>query len=467
MAATKAATKAARAEAAQVAEQHSIFVRRQALEQDTCAAKLGVDELFGEEEDAAAIGDPERDPDAALLLYHQLNGHQISYNASHPPAAGAGADVFESWRRSTIEDIQKYVSVTPMQQAEIMRKFQHAVSATAPLLACASCGVRMASGYTRFDVRSLPKVFELTDAQLAERDNLGWCDLLDVRGEQPHPRIQDLEGEPLFETRSVDLRELVSCYPCMESGLPVRYHLLPNLVDVEKRPTSSPDSDPDAPPVALSSATVWLCNSRCTPVANGTKDGPPTCSLAAGVDFGQIDVLQLPDPSDIERLLLSDVRPYGTVVKLVAPSNTKESKWQHAKLKGHFVHFLHTGPTALHRVLSLSFAERKADVLRKARPKLSCILVLGLNPPPFTVTTPPRPSTHLSHPFTLSLLCLSLSENCARLADEGQHPGAQRIARRPLRTLTCLRRDVDPADGRLQFSARSRRGAGCPTPFAA
>ena len=272
------AQNSAEAEAKQVTAQYRVFARRQEREARTGAAEMSIDPLFGEPDDADGIGNPERDPDAALLLYHQLNGHEIGWNASHPPAADAADAVLAAWRQRVIEDIEKYVAVTPEQQAELVQTVQQVVSATAPLLACASCGIRMASGYSRFDVLSLPNVFKLTQAQLLQREKLGTCNLLDVRGEQPHPRIQDL-GNELFVSRTVDLREMVNCYRCEQSG--ELYHLHANLVDrVEERPT--PDPDPDAPPAVI--FRVWLCNSRCACVAkaNGTgadPDAVPKCSL--------------------------------------------------------------------------------------------------------------------------------------------------------------------------------------------
>ena len=92
-------------------------------------------------------------------------------------------------------------------------------------------------------------------------------------------------------------------------------------------------------------ATVRLCH-KCAAHARGERAGPPLQSLAAGVDYGRMDCLRLPPLTDIEKLLLSDVRMYANVLKVVAPSTAGKKEWQHVQLRGraHFITFLDSAP---------------------------------------------------------------------------------------------------------------------------
>ena len=63
------------------------------------------------------------------------------------------------------------------------------------------------------------------------------------------------------------------------------------------------------------------------------------------------------------------VRPYGVVVKVAAPSNSKLPQWQRQKLKGHWITFTHDGPREVARHFR-SMADRVRDVASKVKVNL-------------------------------------------------------------------------------------------------
>ena len=108
----------------------------------------------------------------------------------------------------------------------------------------------------------------------------------------------------------------------------------------------------------------------CKKCADPSKDlhgnfEPPPFSLAAGWDFGNLELMGLPEPSELEKMVLSDVRVYGRVVKIVADSNSQKADWQHKMLRGHFITFIHSGPAEFAAYVRHSIAERVGDVERK------------------------------------------------------------------------------------------------------
>ena len=141
------------------------------------------------------------------------------------------------------------------------------------------------------------------------------------------------------------------------------YHLYPKLVDPPAADTSDEPS-------------VLLCKPHCynAAVASPKVDSygnvlPPSRSLAAGTDFGDLTVLGLPPLSDIERLLLSDVRMYAIVQKIVGPDWDQKNKphWHKMKAVGHFIAFMHSGPKAVEQFFAQTMAERVEDLVRKVR----------------------------------------------------------------------------------------------------
>ena len=111
-------------------------------------------------------------------------------------------------------------------------------------------------------------------------------------------------------------------------------------------------------------ATVRLCN-KCAAHARGGQPGPPPQSLAAGIDYGRSDCLKLPPLTDIEKLILSDMRMYANVVKVAAPSMSDKKDWQHVQLRGHFITFVHQGRDAFTSYIgrALSAEQRVSDFL--------------------------------------------------------------------------------------------------------
>jgi hypothetical protein len=334
------------------------YVERHAEEvQVGCATQA----TAGEAMDGAEPLNPQHDPDAALALLHELNGHELSWAADHPPRADASEDELADWRSEirTLIDSQ-WVKVSAVQARDLVEeKLLPKIGVQAPLYACAACGCRTAEGgYVRHDVALLPEYFSLTVEQLAAREKLGHVGLFAI-----DPATGELQPDGGTEddgTTNVDLRKMVSCYQNPETE--VLQHLYPNLVEKN----------------AEDKLTVMLCSNRCAKrVAEPRCDEhgkmiPPACSLAAGLDYGSLDELSLPELSDIEKVLLGDVRMYAMVVKVVVASNKKHEEWQHTKLRAHTIFFVQSGTEAATSFLERTIDERVRDLLQKVHSTRCC-----------------------------------------------------------------------------------------------
>ena len=313
-----------------VAKRHQeAFTRQHDADRGMSAEVVGIDPLGEEEEDS--VLNPAKDPDACLELYNETNGHEISWDAEHPPPKNAPAAEWRDWGERVLHAINEHAATGDTHElSQSVEKVLTALGPTAELCACASCGVRIVDDVPRQRlVNELPECFQYTAGELARREKLGHVSLV---------------GDDA-QLRSADARVL----ECSTLVRGTRYHLHDNLVEDRE-----------------GEASVKLCK-KC---ADPSKDlhgnfEPPPFSLAAGWDFGNLELMGLPEPSELEKMVLSDVRVYGRVVKIVADSNSQKADWQHKMLRGHFITFIHSGPAEFAAYVRHSIAERVGDVERK------------------------------------------------------------------------------------------------------
>ena len=375
--------------------------------------------------DAKGLGDHERDPEESLRLYHEASGAEMYHELERRPDDRASNEELERWRERAKGLIKEHVAVTPEDLLAIQEAFHAELSPNAPLPACASCGTRcMARGmaargaYERFMVAELPELFLFTDEQKAALETMGSVDFVrELSGKHSRvpvggtveaaeaPGAEDdsmdaaeaakagAEDDPMdgtttalaVETYTVSLRDMVSCFEDSDGRI---FHLHADLVDfvcpkgaafeddemadgaegaggeVEAAADGAEGAGGATPKVA----TVRLCH-KCAAHARGERAGPPSQSLAAGVDYGRMDCLKLPPLTDIEKLLLSDVRMYANVLKVVAPSTVGKKEWQHVQLRAHFITFLHQGRDAFTSYVgkALSAEQRVTNFLETVR----------------------------------------------------------------------------------------------------
>jgi hypothetical protein len=333
------------------------------------------------------------DADAALLLYNEMNGHHLSWAAEHPPPMEASEQELELWRREVIDEViqSRDVTVTPQRAAELMEMVQPSVSSTAALCACAACGVRMASGYERIGVSDLPNYFRLDDELIERLEALREpLSLLEASGDE-QPRVEDMpDNGPQLVRREVDLRKLFNY--CVIDG--VHYHLYERLVDQDV------DGCPGPSCMFCSQCASHVREPR---VAADKSPIKPACSLAAGVDYGNPEALGLPELSDVEKLLLSDVRLYAVVWKVAASSNKGHVDWQHVKLKGHTIFFVQKSTERLWSFLERSFRQRVEDLLHKVRANVLLHFFCGAPHVELNARTPLPPRLTLRLPLALSI----------------------------------------------------------------
>ena len=326
-------------------ESKQMFDDVQELEADDEAATQAA---AGEASSEAETLNPQHDQDAALALYNELNGHMLSWAADNPPPLSAGEAELAAWRAEVSELItSQMVSVDANHVRDLVEEqLLPKVGAGAHLCACASCGIRMAEhGYQCFSLDSLPNYFKLSEAERDDREKLGSIDLFSLSE----------AGELVGGVAQTDLRKIVTCYSRGDE----LYHLIPSLVEGDEQ---------------TGDLRVQLCSHRCAARVKEPKADaqgrliPPACSLAAGVDFGSLDGLfNLPPLTDIEKVLLADVRMYAMVVKVVAPSNRKKEQWQHMKLRGHTIFFVQSGTEAAQAFVERTIDQRVTDLLHKVQ----------------------------------------------------------------------------------------------------
>ena len=290
-------------------------------------------------------GNPQTDPESLLDLYHRLNGHTISDALEYEPDESATEEEKEQWREHALEMIERHVAVSPQRTEDILRAY-HADGAERNLYACASCGRREASSarYHRYRLDELPPQFVMSDHMVATRESLGSLELLNDDG---------------VSTRTVDMRQMASGYCDDGEGGDGRwYHLHSRLVDA---PGEQGCAD---------CASAMFCETCSKAVGNAGNgdDSTPAFSLARGVDFGTFEPLGLTAPSALEQLVLSDVRPYGVVVKVAAAGSGESTPdaWRRLKMHGHWIAFPHEGKREAAQAFR-SMQARVDDVARKVR----------------------------------------------------------------------------------------------------
>ena len=351
--------------------------------------------------DAKGLGDHERDPEASLCLFHEVSGAVMFHELEQVPDDRATDEERARWREKAKGLIKDHVAVSPEDLLAIQERFREVLSPNKPLPACASCGTRCMAArgaYKRFMVVDLPEPFRFTEKQRVDLEAMGTVDLVrEVSG--GHSRVPvggtgeageaDAEDDPMVapavETYPVRLRDMVSCFEDSDGRI---YHLHADLVEHVCSEAAAAFEGGDEMEVEGAGgeveaaaegaegaggatrmvATVRLCHT-CAAHASGERAGPPTQSLAAGVDYGRMDCLQLPPLTDIEKLLLSDVRMYANVLKVVAPSTAGKKEWQHVQLRAHFITFLHQGRDAFTSYVgkALSAEQRVSDFLDTVR----------------------------------------------------------------------------------------------------
>ena len=323
--------------------------------------------------------DPEKHPFAALWLANETNGHTITeamdWEQSCLPAEHI-SDEASKWHELMPKDprgntFKEHVHMLPGERRRIQSRFHSLFgSLDRTLCACASCGIQDASilphnasvsrsdrlKCKRMQERSLAEtssVFQLSEEEVAWRKALGTVEL--VRPMAGDDMFEPRE-HPTFETFTVDIKRLQSCYEYGDA----LYHFHPELV--------SEDKDGAGP-------TVMLCPD-CDTVntAKGTANvKAPKNSIAAGVDFGRFDRIEgLQQPTDVELCILADYRPYHVVQKVRAPNSnsTASDVTRHKKLTSHHILFMHEGPTVnlktIRDRLDLLFETFKVNLLGPA-----------------------------------------------------------------------------------------------------
>ena len=76
----------------------------------------------------------------------------------------------------------------------------------------------------------------------------------------------------------------------------------------------------------------------------------PEMSIAAGVDFGDLNRIRLTEPNTFERIILSQVRNFITVLKL-ADNTGQRNNYTQSILKGHAITFDHDAPVIVNSIL--------------------------------------------------------------------------------------------------------------------
>jgi len=220
----------------------------------------------------------ERDPKIALLACAANSGQGRFLQTDH--------DFIASNSEAKIREIKKEIENNLKKEdvGRIYEKFMSEFNKDAHLFGCGSCGIR---GFEMGDNKTTYYHIEsLRHLQLTE------------------------DQKTQYNKLPEDYKKLASVYKADDGTL---FHLHPELMEGE---------------------IVRVCQT-CNEQFAKNKKRIPKLSLAAGVDFGILDRLQLPAPSLVEELLISQTRMFVSLVKLVGPSAAQR---QSAK-KSHVITF--------------------------------------------------------------------------------------------------------------------------------
>ena len=183
-------------------------------------------------------------------------------------------------------DLESLCVVTNEEKVACLNKHKNATHHLANLYACGACGVRRCETLETslgelIPISELPEAYSYTEAQNARLDGLSAV------------RLPMRDGS----TRDVDLKAAQTYFDA-EDGK--RYHLYPNLVEIE---------------VESGVPCVRLCR-QCTLARSKAKPSAGKNSIANGVDFGRPEKLGLRPPTAAEHMLLANVNVYNLTVQI-------------------------------------------------------------------------------------------------------------------------------------------------------
>jgi hypothetical protein len=241
-------------------------------------------------------------------------------------------------------------------------------SVDAPLLTCASCGVRRlhsslhspSDGEVEYrDVKSLDWAV-LDDAQRSEHlermakpalnlpvNDKG--DKEDFETWRAYSRWPDKKPDELTNDATLpDWRFCKNSNGETDRSKPKYFHLHPEFVEEFVGDDGRRDF------------RARLCPSCCKFKTNG-KARAPVRSVASGVDFGSPRRLRLVRLTPRERQMISKVRHYSNAIKI--ESNTgRQRELSHSAIKGHSILFDHDCPRVLKKLLSEESINDSVDV---------------------------------------------------------------------------------------------------------
>tara|TARA_B110001452_G_C15070925_1_gene373773 strand:- start:9 stop:689 length:681 start_codon:yes stop_codon:yes gene_type:complete len=187
------------------------------------------------------------------------------------------------------------------------------------------CGLRDPEQHADYEpdvpLDNLPAWAELNAHECALRERLGTVKLIRSLRRNDDGTVEAIPGD-----EPSDLRKITSTY---EGSCGKKYHLHPNLVNKDD-------------------GTVELCRA-CHRAVQENHPLPPPLSIAAGVDFGSYLKLRLPELSELEQMLLSDIRMYKLLLKVAVLPDPKAPK--RMQLRGHLIAFEHSGVDVTTRTL--------------------------------------------------------------------------------------------------------------------
>jgi hypothetical protein len=255
--------------------------------------------------------------DAALALFYEAGAHHRSYPAQCLPSAAVDARMAAAtWpserdvpdaARAFLDQLASDFLVREADREAAMRAFQRSFDPTAPLLACAVCGVR-AFGT---DCRPVP-IAALEQLRLTE----------------------DQRGEYLEQGDARHVLSVTAAAP----GSDALYYLHPELV-IRGASGTLEAAYACAQCRDCLTGTCSSCRGRLRTGRGPLPPHPPERSVALR-DFGLPARLDLPPLTLAERILLSPVRLY-TVLKIVTSGSRFAAN--SARLRGHTIAFPHCG----------------------------------------------------------------------------------------------------------------------------
>lgn len=243
-------------------------------------------------------------------------------------------------------------------------------------LVCGACGVKNVDGrhgrkHKLFPLSELPKSLHCTPQQLVDYE------------EMKKNKLTLSDNDEGTEFREVQVHKVMSVYESQKQQL--CFHLHPEYVHCIKVTENGVEKEKEATAICPNCCAFFEKEEkRFTACRVDSRhkfcEKPPERSIAAGLIFGYIRRLGLPEPTVAESILIAKVRHFHNIIKIQSNHSVgTRSNFTKNELRSHNILFRHDAPIMLSITLLLNdFIDANTSVARETQECLEEIITVQL-----------------------------------------------------------------------------------------